>query len=252
MDDFVSGGGEPSEDPIIRIRSTILRARALSRLERFRQSLESCDEICAREDVPDPERAVSLELRARLVERVRNAPDQAIWDARKAAQLTQDPLVKAAALSQMAWAYSRKGTLSLARKALQQAYEASPEDGLPAYYDGYIHIQIDERLKARDLFETAVSRGGRGIGLGRVGLAYVAELLGEFQAAAAHLDSIDTRQMDDLRLRRRRAEIWSLIGREDQEARLLREILALSPQGDYARHDRFRLAEISYRAGRID
>ena len=252
MDDFVAEGGEPSEDLLVRLRVTILRARALNRLERAREALDLLDEVVGRNDVPDGDLAVALELRARLVDRVRNAPDQSIWDAKRAAMLAADPLVKAAALAQAAWAYARKGTISLAKKVLAEAYAAAPDDGLPPYFDGYVHIRLDERVKARDLFEIAVGRGGRGGDLGRVGLAYVAELLGEFESAAAHLDAVETKLPDDLRLRRRRAEIFTLLGREDQEARLLREILAISPKGDFARHDRLRLAEIAYRAGRID
>ncbi len=252
MDEFVAQGGEPSEDPHVRVRVSILRARALNRIERFKEALELLDEVVARTDVPDPDLAVALELRARLVDRVRNQPDQSIWDARRAATLAADPLVKAAALAQCAWAYSRKGTFSLARKVLEEAYKAAPEDGLVPYFDGYLHIQIDERIKARDLFEMAVSRGGRGADLGRVGLAYVAELLGDFNAAAAHLDAVETKHADDLRLRRRRAEIFTLLGREDQDARLIREVLAISPKGDFARHDRLKLADIAYRAGKID
>lgn len=252
MDAFVAGGGEPSEDPAVRIKVSILRARALNRLERFREAATLIDEVVAHADVPDPDLAVALELRARLVDRVRNQPDQSIWDAKRAAKLATDPLVKASALAQCAWSYSRKGTMSMAKKALAEAYKAAPEDGLVPYYDGYLHIQIDERIKARDLFEQAVSRGGRGADLGRVGLAYVAELLGDFKAAAAHLDDINPKHADDLRLSRRRAETFALLGREDQEARLIREILAVSPKGDYARHDKLRLAEIAYRAGKVD
>ena len=135
---------------------------------------------------------------------------------------------------------------------LKEAQNVAPEDAIVPYYDGYIKLQLDERMKARDLFEVALSRGGRGGDLGRVGLAYVAELLGEFDTAAAHLDAVETKHEDDLRLRRRRAEIWSLMGREEEEARLLREILSVAPAGDFARWDRYRLAEIAYHAGRID
>ncbi|MBI2896524.1 MAG: tetratricopeptide repeat protein [Deltaproteobacteria bacterium] len=252
MDAFVAGGGEPSEDVGVRIKATVLRARALNRLERFREALDAVEEVIKRTDVPDLELGTAYELRSRLVDRTRNAPDQAIWDAKKAATLLQAPELKAAALAQAAWAYCRKGAMSLADKTMKQAYEAAPQDGLVPYFDGYIKLRVDKRLEARDLFETAISRGGRGKDLGRVGLAWVAELLGELGSAAAHLDAVETKLEDDLRLRRRRAEIWALLGRGDEEARLLREILAISPGHDLARWDRYRLAEIAYAAGRAD
>ena len=74
MDAYLEAGGSPGDDPQVQIKTTVLRARALNRVERFKEALQTIEEVLQRKDVADPEQALAYDLRARLKDRLANAP----------------------------------------------------------------------------------------------------------------------------------------------------------------------------------
>src|SRR5262249_1437929 len=107
--------------------------------------------------------------------------------------------------------YTRKRCRKLAEAAISSAEAAlGGEDARTCAERGHVLVAFDERGGAKKMYEHTVELGGdRGERFGRLGLAHVALLLGEFAEAHAQLDRLEPGPVGDLPTKRMRAQLLS-------------------------------------------
>jgi tetratricopeptide (TPR) repeat protein len=240
--------------PLVAEEADLIRSHALCGLERYRQAWTMVSALLERKDLAPRQRIEARVLEARVLRRagrsVDNALDTALTAARAAEREGGDALRLALeARLEAAPLFARKRCKALAERELARAREIDPNDPRILSADGYLHVEFDARTEANTRFRALLGKGERGERLGRLGLAWVALLCGEFAAAHAHLDAIGPLKSGDLPTRRMRARLFTVEQKWPEAARALAAVLEASPQADRARSDAYERALALYRAG---
>ncbi len=153
--------------------------------------------------------------------------------------------------------FAAKSCRGLAERELDRASAADPDQPRVAYYRGAILMDLDDRPAAKQCFD-GMRDGERSPDLAAqadhyagIGLAYLAYVMGEFEAAHDYLDDISPIAAGDLWPRRIRAMVLQAQQRWPEAAEALGQVIAEGPDADYVRRDQYERAGCLYAAGEL-
>ena len=231
----------------------LLRSRVLAGLEKWHESYKLLGEVREMKDLGTEERLEAQVRTARVLRFASPLVDYALDLAHGAAQqATRAKLFEIAAMAHIeaALLYGKKRCKELASNELDAAEKlgAIPEQVWSAR--GELAITFDDRPAAKTAFETSIKKGPPR--LGRIGLARLYTVLGEFDSAASELTALGARPKGDVGGRRVEWRLWAAKGDWAKVARVLGEILEAVPEGDSSRYMSLERAAAFYRAGDLD
>jgi tetratricopeptide (TPR) repeat protein len=227
----------------------LARAAALGGGEQLRASYDIATRLLDRRDLGAAERAETLLHKARALRKVSSLVDQGLLAALEASAISEaapDVVVEARLEAALLW--SRKRCRRLAEGQLDVAARLAVADPRTLVYRGFVLLDCDERAAARREFERALALDARGSRWGRISLAHLATLSGEFQAAHAHLDALGTLPPGDLWARNVRARLYASEGRWAAAAAAFHDLRSAAPQSDFAARYAYERASALYRA----
>ena len=257
----------PSSDDVpLAPALALAKARALCGLERSRAA-EGLVTPIARKDpaamgapATPLEHAEALLMRARLLRRQWASADWAAALARQAATLAGRlgegaRVILADAHGETALLFARKRCRKLAERELARAREAVGESGYCLARlescEAAVLLEFDERAAARECYQKLLGRPGREAQrMGRLGLADVALLLGDFPEAHRQVDAAAPLAAADLGAHFLRIRLLAAEERWNEAANLYDHVLTVSPKGDGSREWRSQRAAALFRAGR--
>ncbi len=229
----------------------LLRGDAFVGLERFRDANGIARSLV--QDGGDKVRAAALLLSARVYRRSSRYVETALvfaLDAARSAEREGARAIAGAARLEAARLFSRKRCQALAERELARAAETlGADDPRIGYHSSAVRIDFDDRPGARRDLLAIVDRGAIGRSLGVAGLAHLELVMGEFDAAHAHLDSLAPLPSGALWPRRIRAQIFSAQQKWKEAADALADVIAASPSADSVWRDSHDRAISVYRAG---
>lgn len=214
------------------------RATALGGLERFRDAETALLVIANEASLPPDERARAAATAVAYRSQVDRAVDPLLIRLASVAPCVEVHVER----MQL---FARKRVRPLADRELAAARALAPASPVVALAEAALHLAFDERLAARDCYTRALAEAER---KARLGLSYVAFLLGDFAQGHAALGGF-TWGPDDLAVRRRRVLLLQAEHRWSDVAEELTAILASSPRGDRAVSDQLERAAATERAG---
>jgi len=234
----------------------LVRAGALAALDQFREAYDLVCGLLERRELGPAERLEALVHKARLLRKASRKVDLALETAFEAASAGTQQGGSALALAgeahiEAALLLSRKRCRKLAARSLAAAAAALPDDPRALVFEGLVMVDFDERLEARAKFEAARERGGAGgERWGRLALAHVDTLLGDFDAARAHLAALTPLAPGDLW--GRWLAVRLALAQHDwlRAAEALGDLVSASPRADAVHHYEYERAGALYRAGR--
>lgn len=242
----------------------ILRSRALMGLEQWRTAYDVLQAVRKERELSGSER-VEAQLRTATVLRCASASvDHALEMALAAAEqaeragangLAVDARLEAARL------YARKRCRKLTEGAIAAARALGVHLGRVEATAGDLSVHFDSRPDARDAYERAIALGA-GLGrdaeraasvrLGRLGLARLHTVLGEFDTAVEQLVALGDPLPEDLPVRRAAWRLWASRADWSKAATALAGLVDASPRGDGARSLQLERAAALYRASDIE
>lgn len=237
--------------------ATLQRVRALFGLERFQLAESSASTVLRDASATPLEVAQSKELIARVLSRWGIDLDYAIDFARTAATfasrpnaLDRDLLVRAR--SSAAVAFGRKRVRGAALAELEAARKVLGDDAALLAVEAWLALEFDDRTRARDLYAQCAAMGPVGERFGRIGLARVARLHGDFDLAHQELDRLGVPPRGDMPQLHERAMTFAAQGRWTEAASAYDAIVNASPFADAVRWTRNQTARSLLKAGQRD
>jgi tetratricopeptide (TPR) repeat protein len=242
----------------------LLRTRAQIGLEKWRTAYDTLQQVKGMGDLATAERLEAQVMTARVLRIGWWSTDYALDLALAAAQqATRTNAVSLAidAHLEAAILFGRKRCRDLSRKQLAAAAAVGAHAARVHATTGDLAITFDERPAAKDSFAAAIERAtaeaeararAEGERLGRIGLAKLHTVLGEFDSAAEHLAALGDRPHGDIGAKRIAWRLYAAKADWSHSARVLGEIVDASPEGDPARGLMLERASALYRAGDID
>src|SRR5215831_9866257 len=232
----------------------LVRAGALAALDRFGIAYELVSSLLERRELAPSERLEAMLHKARILRKASRQVDAALETAYAVAgdaerQGGPSLVLAGEAHIEAALLLSRKRCRALADRSLAAAAAALPDDPRVPVYQGLVLVEFDERALARQQFEAALARGGRhGERWGRLALAHVDTLLGEFDAARGHLGAVAPLAPGDLWARWLRGRLALAEHDWTGAADALADLIAASPRADAVHHYEYERAGALYRA----
>ncbi|HJZ86642.1 MAG TPA: C39 family peptidase [Polyangia bacterium] len=242
---------QPSDQELL-----LARTSALTALEQFRAAYDIACGLLDRSQLGAAERVEAQLWKARILRKASPLCDHALETALAAAAAGEQlggaaPALAGEAHLEAASLLGRKRCRKLAERELAAAANALPGDPRVAVFAGYLLIDFDERAAARAQFESALALVPRGRRWGRLGLAHVATLAGDFALADQHLAELAPLASGDLWARWLRVRLRMAEHRFSDVVAALEDLLAASPHADAARRHAYDRACALYRAGRL-
>lgn len=243
------------------VTAGLLRARGLMGLEKSRAAYDALQQVRGMRELATAERLEAQVGTARVLRigwwSLDNALDLALAAARQATRTDAKGLAVDAHL-EAAVLFGRKRARALATAQLDAAAALGVNAARVWTSRGDLCVSFDERPAARDAYVRVLDMGdddrSRGVAqrLGRLGLARLCTVLGEFDAAAEHLAALGARPPGDLGARRIAWQLHASQANWPAVVEVLGEILEASPDGDSARSLMLEAASAMYRAGDVD
>lgn len=234
----------------------VLRCDALIGLERFGDAQQiSADLIDHGGDWARPE---ALLAKARVIRQWSRYIDDALEAALDAAELAEkrgDDMVAQAARARLeaARVFAEKRCRDLANREIARARALVGDTFEVAYHAGSVALAFDERVEAKELYESIDPGDHLGARIFKLGaLANLEYIMGEFDAAHAHLDAIEPLPTGALWPMRLRAGVLASQQRWAEAAEKLRLVIAASPGADTAPRAGYERASYLYHAGDLD
>ncbi len=235
--------------------ATLVRARALTMLERYDDAFTALAEVVSRKDLTEVRRAEYQIVRASLLRSVSPLVDESIDLLRGAIRLAdrlappaRGPIVHEAAL-ELSRTYARKRTRDLADAELARARETHPNDPETLCAAADVLVAFDDRTGAIERYRAALMLGGLGERLGRIGWAHVAMLVGQFDEAHALLDALGPPRSGEVQIRRTRVRLLTAQQRWVDLVAAYDDMLRHNPGSDVSNRDAYERACAMYRAG---
>lgn len=242
------GGATTSE-------ATLVRARALTALERYDAAFSALVQTSSRKDLSDARRAELQIVRARLMRTVSLRIDESIELLRGAIRLAERlapparaPIVHEAAL-ELARLYARKRIRELAEAELARARETHANDPETLCAAAEVLLAFDDRAGAIERYRAALMLGELGERLGRAGWAHVAMLVGQFDQAHALLDALGAPRSGEPQVRRTRVRLLTAQQRWADVVAAYDDMFRHNPDSDLYARDEYERANATYRAG---
>lgn len=238
------------------VEEDVTRCRALVGLERFPEANQIARDLL--EHAGDWARPKALLSRARVLRRWSSHIDDALEAALEAAELCEkrgSELTREAADAHLeaARVFAKKRCRKLAGRELDLARDlAGGDDVGVAYNAGVIELDFDDRIAAKERFESIDPETGRGAHYRFASLARLEYVMGEFGAAHAHLDGLDPLPSGALWPMRLRADVFSAEHRWAEAAAALARLVAASPGAVSANRSRYERATCLYHIGDRD
>jgi len=241
----------------------LLRARALVGLEQWRAAYDELQRVRNMRELATAQR---LEAQVRTAHVLRFASssvdfalDMALAAAEQATRIDARPLATLAHV-EAARLFARKRCSELARAQLTAADALDDDPALVWAARGDLALGFDERIAAKDAFETAARSGHDGDDcpctsgrrLGRLGLVRLFTVLGEFPSARQQLAALGEPPHEDLAARRVAWRLYAAQADWPNVARVLQEMIDASPEGDAARSCMLEHASAQYRTGDVE
>lgn len=234
----------------------VLRARAMASLERFRAAYDVLGEVKQLRDLGESERLAAQVLTARVLRFASPLVDHALEVAVAAAERAEragdasrpqavEARVEAALL------FARKRCRKLAEAELARARTTGVSLERVHAAEAEVALEFDERAIAKSAYEAALAIPGAGERVGRLGLARLHTVLGEFDAAAASLTALGERPAGDLAVKRAWHRLYAAKGEWTKVAEAIASFLEVAPDADSARRLMLERASAFYRAGAI-
>lgn len=233
----------------------LLRTESFIGLEMFRDAYDVVRNLLERGG--ESVRGRSLLLKSRVLRRSSSWLDDALEAALEGAEAAtrQGDLARAIAGEahlEAARCFARKSCRGLAESELNAAAALLDNAPIVNYYRGAVLMDFDDRPAARAAYQTLLDSGPTCRYHGTVGMAYLEYVMGEFEAAHAHLDSLTPLSAGDLWPRRIRAQLYEAEQRWEDTADALDDLRRASPESDHVWRDGYERAHCLYRAGRLD
>ena len=233
----------------------LAQANCLIGLERFREAYDVARNLLERGG--EGVRPRALVLKAKVLRRSSRYVDDALaaaLDGATAAALQgqESRSVEGEARLEAARIFAAKRCRGLAERELDLAKQLSPDAALVDYYRGAILMDLDDRIAANQIFNTLLDGDDQHRYYGRVGIAYLDYIMGEFDSALTQLDALAPIGAGDLWPRRIRAMVYQAQQRWGEAAEVLADVLTNSPSADYTRRDVYERANCLYNAGDLD
>ncbi len=243
--------------------SFVLRARALGGLGRFDEAITELEKVVAASNLSPLVRADALVRAQSYRARVSNDTTAMLRDLGRALEMIGEggigndwvpqterdaevADVAGRAHLESATLYARKRAKKLADEALERARTTIGETPELHAKTAAVALHFDGRLEARAAYERASATGGEHVA--HLGLARVALLLGDFAACHALLDDFGWGD-DELDHRQLLVDVLGAEQRWSDVARVLGEMVTVSPYADAALSYRLERALALYRAG---
>jgi len=233
----------------------LIRAHSLLGLERFQEAYS-----CARNLLTNGGEGIrpkALVAKARILRRSSRYVDDALEAALEAAAAAalqgeeSRPYVGEAHL-EAARIFAMKRCPELANRELDAANAALPDDPRVTSYRAAVLMDFDERPEAKKQLEQLLATDVAGAAyLASAGLAHLEYVMGDFDAAHAHLDAISPAPEGALWPRRVRAMVLEAQQRWQEAAEAHAALCANSPHGDGLLRYSYRRAVCMYKAGAI-
>ena len=241
-----------------------LRARGLMGLERWQAAYDVLQQVRGMRELDTAARLEAQVLSARVLRSVWGSVDLGLDMALAAAQQatrTGAGLVAVDAHVEAALLFARKRCREQSRRQLAAAESVGTNAPWVWCARGELAITFDERPAAKAAFESVVRlaaeqtderESARAMRLGRLGLARLFTVLGEFDAAADQLGLLGPRPAGDLAAYRAAWRLFAAKADWSGVARVLTTIVEAAADGEAARSSMLELASAQYRAGDLD
>jgi tetratricopeptide (TPR) repeat protein len=244
------------------VTAGLLRARAQVGREHWHAAYDTLQSVRGRRDLGTAQRLEAQVATAKVLRigwwSTDAAIDLALAAAKQALRIDAKALAVEAHL-EAALLFGRKRTRKLANAQLAAAEAIGVDAARVASTRGDLAITFDERPLARESFEAALATPamearGRELAarLGRIGLARLFTITGEFGLAAEHIAALGERPAGDVAVRRLAWQLAAAQGQWPVAATLLGEILAAIPDGDASRSLMLEHASAMYRGGDLE
>ncbi|MFO0635741.1 MAG: tetratricopeptide repeat protein [Nannocystaceae bacterium] len=243
------------------VTAGLLRARAQVGLERWRAAYDTLQQVRNMRELGTADRLEAQVATARVLRigwwSLDWALEMALAAAEQATRTGANALAVEAHL-EAAILFGRKRTRKLAQAQLDAAAALAAQPERVWATRGDLAITFDERPVARTAFERALEHGedtqlgARARRLGRLGLSRLCTILGEFDDSEQHLVALGQLRRGDIGARRVAWQLHAARAQWPAVAKVLQEILQISPEGDPARGLMLEAASASYRAGDHD
>lgn len=246
------------------VLSGLLRARVQVGLEQRRDAYDTLQQVRGLRELGVPERLEAQLATARVLRlgwwSTDVALDMALAAAEQATRTGRRTLAVEAHL-EAAQLFARKRCRDLSQRQIDAAQQLQVDAALVHATRGELAISFDQRPTAKEAFEAALALA-EGDGevaarqgaarLGRLGLARLFTVLGEFDAAREQLLALGDRPPGDLAAHRVTWRLHAAQADWARSAQVLARMLAASPASDPARSLMLEHASALYRAGDLD
>ncbi|MBK8715050.1 MAG: tetratricopeptide repeat protein [Deltaproteobacteria bacterium] len=246
------------------VLSGLLRARVQVGLEQRRDAYDTLQQVRGLRELGVPERLEAQLATARVLRlgwwSTDVALDMALAAAEQATRTGRRTLAVEAHL-EAAQLFARKRCRDLSQRQIDAAQQLQVDAALVHATRGELAISFDQRPAAKEAFEAALALA-EGDGevaarqgaarLGRLGLARLFTVLGEFDAAREQLLALGDRPPGDLAAHRVTWRLHAAQADWARSAQVLARMLAASPASDPARSLMLEHASALYRAGDLD
>lgn len=244
----------------------LLRARALSGLEKWHASYQVLGEVRGMRDLGTLERVEAQVRTARVLRFASPLVDYALDIALAAARsgvraggagiaLAVDAHLEAALL------FGRKRCKNLAREQLEAAAKLGENSSWVHSTRADLAITFDDRVAAKEALDALVAtlpsitneaERVTAERYARLGLARLYTILGEFDSAAVEIGKLGNRPASDVAVPRSKWRLYAAQGKWRDVADALAQVLEACPDGDSSRGMMLERASALYRAGEID